>query len=265
MSNIDKLVLITGCNRGFGRAILDTLFNTPEFGKHSHYVLLNRSAPSVDLPSDVSHQHITIDFEFADASLFVAELRASLSPIIQSSSAYGDVLLINNAGSLGPLMPVTDLHQSASEIARNITSNVTAPLLLTSLVTDLVQSSGSVPNLDVVNISSLAAVKPFEYWSVYCSGKAHREAFLRCFAHETKTFGSPRKIRVLSYAPGPLDTDMQSQIREQLPGDSALAKMYIAMHQEKKLITPAESARKLISLLVSGNFTSGSRVDYFDE
>lgn len=71
----------------------------------------------------------------------------------------------------------------------------------------------------VVNVSSLCAVQAFDSWGIYCAGKAARDMYHSVLAQEqTKkqesgATASAEKILVLNYAPGPLDTDMQKEIR----------------------------------------------------
>ena len=71
-------------------------------------------------------------------------------------------------------------------------------------------------NFSVVNVSSLCAVQAFESWGIYCAGKAARDMYHAVLAQElSKRSGdnTGSKILVLNYAPGPLDTDMQKEIR----------------------------------------------------
>jgi NADP-dependent 3-hydroxy acid dehydrogenase YdfG len=80
--------------------------------------------------------------------------------------------LINNAGSLGPIDLVHDLS-SVSELRRAIDANVTAVMWLSSLYLKFVQALDAEHH--VVNVSSLAAIKPFESQIVYCVGKSARD------------------------------------------------------------------------------------------
>lgn len=67
--------------------------------------------------------------------------------------------------------------------------------------------------LIIVNVSTLAAIQAFPSFGIYCMAKAAREMFHKVLAEEQKS--TPENgIKVLNYAPGPLDTDMQTQIRE---------------------------------------------------
>lgn len=121
----------------------------------------------------------------------------------------------------------------------------------------------------IVNISSLAAIQAFESWSVYCAGKAGREMFLQGVVREQQLREernpSCKKLRVLNYAPGPLDTDMQKEIREIETVDKALQAVFVQMEQDHTLVSPDASADKLTKLLVEKTFTTGQHVDYFDK
>ncbi len=70
----------------------------------------------------------------------------------------------------------------------------------------------SATELVIINISSLAGIQPFASCGIYSMGKAAREMFHKVLAEEHKVKNSG--VKVLNYAPGPLDTDMQKQIRE---------------------------------------------------
>ena len=131
------------------------------------------------------------------------------------------------------------------------------------------------PRATVVNISSLAAQQPFPSWGIYCAGKAARDMYHSVLAAEqslkwenvesTKDSGSG-EIRVLNYAPGPLDTKMQEDIREAELRDSKLGTVYTNMKEQNLLVDPLESAEKLLHLLRHPHsFRSGDHVDFYDE
>ncbi|XP_020379539.2 sepiapterin reductase [Rhincodon typus] len=110
----------------------------------------------------------------------------------------------------------------------------------------------------VVNISSLCAIQPFKSWSLYCSGKAAREMMFKVLAAEEPD------VRVLNYAPGPLDTDMQKQARSET-ADPELRQTFLTMHQEGQLIDCHDSSRKLVNILIRDDFPSGAHLDYYDQ
>lgn len=69
-------------------------------------------------------------------------------------------------------------------------------------------------------------------------------------------------IRILNYAPGPLETDMTNELRVNDQLDSTLRQFY----QNPKFIDPYDSASKLLRLLHNDapSFASGDHVDYYD-
>ena len=114
----------------------------------------------------------------------------------------------------------------------------------------------------VINISSLAAVQPFDCWGTYCMTKAARDMLHRTIALESEH--RDLKVKTLNYAPGPLDTDMQGDIRHGMPLTSPLTEVFTSMHENGELLDPRDSATKLVQLLAEDCFESGSHVDVFD-
>lgn len=114
----------------------------------------------------------------------------------------------------------------------------------------------------MVNISSLAAIQPFESWSVYCAAKAARDMYFCTIAKEEMRNNGT--LRILNYAPGPLDTDMQREIREGPCVDHSIKEKFIKMKEDNLLIDVDLSADKLVSILLQNSFENGAHVDYFD-
>ncbi|CAN0477807.1 unnamed protein product [Scytosiphon promiscuus] len=94
---------------------------------------------------------------------------------------YSRAVLVNNAGSLGHISFVDELP-SLAKLKSEMDFNVTSALWLSSRFTSLGAVTGDTTcassNL-VVNISSLAALKPFGSWGGYSAGKAARDMFHR--------------------------------------------------------------------------------------
>jgi NAD(P)-dependent dehydrogenase (short-subunit alcohol dehydrogenase family) len=106
----------------------------------------------------------------------------------------------------------------------------------------------------IVNITSLAAVVPVPGWSMYCSARAAREAIFRSIAAEEDGGG----VTVLSYSPGPVETDMLDQVRsESLPVTKEMITGWT-------VLTAEQTVAKLTEVLEKGLFENGGRVDYFD-
>lgn len=101
---------------------------------------------------------------------------------------------------------------------------------------------------------------------MYCAGKAARDMYHAVLAEECNVvpFCCPT-ISIMSYAPGPLDTDMQKEIRESATVDHDTRSFFISMKDEGKLVNPLASAEKLVKLIACGNYVTGSHIDYFDK
>lgn len=76
----------------------------------------------------------------------------------------------------------------------------------------------------IVNMSSMAAVDPFEGFSVYAGCKAWVEAFSKAVAAE----GQPSKIRVVCVRPGAVETPMLRGLFPQFPADQVVAPDQVA-------------------------------------
>ena len=92
---------------------------------------------------------------------------------------------------------------------------------------------------------------------IYGAGKAARDHFHVTLSKEI----SPTILKILNYAPGPLETDMVTEIRQAPKLDESLRPAFA-----KQLIDPMDSAQKLIQLVLEKDETyqSGQHVDYYD-
>ncbi|NXG80597.1 SPRE reductase, partial [Baryphthengus martii] len=168
----------------------------------------------------------------------------------------GRLLVINNAGSLGDISKSFLDLTNPEEINSYFAFNITSALCLTSTA---LQAFGKRPDSHrtVVNISSLCALKPFKNWALYCSGKAARDMMFQVLALED------RDVRVLNYAPGPLDTDMQLLARSET-GDPEMRQFFQNLQKSGQLIDCTVSAQKLVKLLEEDTFLSGAHLDFYN-
>ncbi|NXK94533.1 SPRE reductase, partial [Formicarius rufipectus] len=251
--------VVTGASRGFGRSL--ALLLAPRLGPGSLLLLLARSAePLAGLATELRGRggpglrvHCVAADLGCDEGLrkAVAALRELLP-----AAPYGRLLLVNNAGSLGDISKSFLDLTAPDEVNAYFAFNVTSALCLTS---SALQAFGQRPGCSrtVVNISSLCALKPFKSWALYCSGKAAREMLFQVLALEEPT------VRVLSYAPGPLDTDMQLLARTKT-ADPEMRQFFQSLQESSKLIDCSVSAQKLVNLLEEDTFQSGAHVDFYD-
>jgi sepiapterin reductase len=182
--------------------------------------------------------------------------------------SYSRVIFINNAGSLGTqdyvgsATTAEQVDAYLSSLHQNVTFNITSCCFLTSEVVRRVKSVYSpLIKCSIVNVSSLTAVQPFNTWSMYCSGKAARDMFHRTVALENK---DSTRLRVLNYAPGAMDTNMQKEIRESPTIHKEYRDMFIDMLENNKYVDPHVSSSKMVKVILFEAFESGAHIDFYD-
>jgi len=147
--------------------------------------------------------------------------------------AAGDRIdaLINNASDLGPspLPPLARYPLEALEQVYRV--NALAPLALVQLTLPLLEPGGR-----IVNVTSDAAVEPYEGWGGYGSSKAALEQLTRVLAAEHP------ELRIYAVDPGDMRTQMH---QEAAPGEDI-----------SSLPPPEESVPGLLALL-EGDLPSG--------
>jgi len=135
-------------------------------------------------------------------------------------------LLVNNASRLGP-SPQPPLHAyPLDELERVYATNVIAPLALAQLALPLMDEGAT-----ILNISSDAAVEPYEGWGGYGSSKAALDQLTRVLAVEHP------QLRIHAVDPGDMRTQMH---QDAFPGEDISDRP-----------PPAESVPGLLALIGS--------------
>jgi NAD(P)-dependent dehydrogenase (short-subunit alcohol dehydrogenase family) len=114
-------------------------------------------------------------------------------------------LLVNNASVLGPSPQPTLARYPLAELERVYRVNVLAPLALAQLVVPRMPDGGC-----VINVTSDAAVEPYEGWGGYGSSKAALDQLSAILAAEQ------RALRVYAVDPGDMRTRMH---QDAFPGE----------------------------------------------
>uniref|UniRef100_A0A3Q2XFT8 Sepiapterin reductase-like n=1 Tax=Hippocampus comes TaxID=109280 RepID=A0A3Q2XFT8_HIPCM len=241
------MCIITGASKGFGRALAHLVLNYLKTG--SVLLLVARSRPLLQqlkeelLQNLKDMQEITIFCTVADLSTKEGVEDTVAMARQQSLKEIDHVLLINNAASLGDISPFenfTELERVNSYLAFNVSS-------VLALTAGMLQAFPPRAGLQwsVVNCSSMFAVQALPSWVLYCTAKAARDMMFRVLAVENPN------VKVLSYAPGPMDTQMQEDIRR-------LTGIQYHLHPCR------DSAAKLMRLLLDNDFVTACHVDFFD-
>ncbi|KAG0175676.1 hypothetical protein DFQ28_006868 [Apophysomyces sp. BC1034] len=266
------LVVITGASRGFGCTIAKVLAS--QVKHRTSFVLIGRNHLELEKVAKEIQQDqvqvqvisgVSLENAAATRDTVLKKLEAVVTTINQQSPALlTKAVLINNAGSTGDLSKQV-LDYDVDEIQSYVDVNLTSYIVLISGFirlfrpknTDPQNPSCFPPDLVVVNISSLLAVQAFPNWGLYATGKSARDMLLRVVAEEDKS------VRTLSYAPGPLDNEMQKNVRETL-ADENQKQLYTEMAVKGNLVSMEASAGKLADLLRNDTFESGAHIDFYD-
>jgi NAD(P)-dependent dehydrogenase (short-subunit alcohol dehydrogenase family) len=189
-------VAITGATSGLGRALLDELNSR---GARVAFVARHRD--------DVERTMLDVP---AAAGIVgdVSQKEDTYRIAIQILGALDGLdVLINNASSLGPV-PLRPLADTACEdLERALATNLVGPFRLTkALLGALAASARDGGSPAVINISSDAAVSPYENWGAYGASKAALQHMSRIWDAELHDAG----VRVIPIDPGDMDTPLHA-------------------------------------------------------
>lgn len=242
-----SLSIVTGASRGLGRAVAEQLL------ERGHQVITISRKPPEGLASP-RLQHWASDL--ADAAPLAARLRDWLAG--QGPSAFGALNLINNAGVVSQLAPLGQI--AASDLANAVRVGLEAPMLLTSAF--LAATHGwNVPR-KVVLVSSGLGRRAMAGSASYCAAKAGLDHLARAVALEEAA--SPSGARIVSLAPGVIDTDMQVQLRSADAARFPERERFIGLQANGQLDSPAQAAAKLLAYLDRADFGSNPVGDVRD-
>ncbi|MGD7008186.1 (S)-benzoin forming benzil reductase [Metabacillus sp. 84] len=238
-----KTYIVTGTSRGLGAAMAEQLIH-PE-----HHIICISRKKNTELCRKAKEKHTAL-FEI-EADLTVhAQIPAVMETVFNQLPLpdLHSLFLINNAGMVHPVDFIE--KASASDMARNISLNLLAPMILTS---EFIKRSAALKlEKRIMNISSGAARKPYEAWSSYCASKAGLDHFTRCTAEEQKQ--REDGVKCVSIAPGVIDTGMQDHIRGLEEGRFPEQSRFIRLKEEGKLYSASLAAEKLLEVLHSETF-----------
>lgn len=153
-----------------------------------------------------------------------------------------EVVFINNAGVVTPLGKITE--GTNNEIVESVHVNMVAPILLTRGLLKAFDLTAT--RIKVVHISTGAALRVIEGWSMYCATKAGMKMFFDVLADEYKGFPN---VTFHQVNPGVMDTPMQEKIREAKNVHFPQWERYSRLKEENQLSHPDDVAARIIKEL----------------
>ena len=186
--HISPVAIVTGGSRGFGRAIVAALLDRGWTVVSDARRADDLEATATDLASP---RLITIAGDVTEPAH-----RAALA--VAAMDAGPLRLLVNNASRLGPSPQPRLADYPAADLRAVYTTNVFAPLALIQASLPALTANGGV----IVNVTSDAAVEPYEGWGGYGSSKAALDHLSAIMAAENPDIG------VYAFDPGDMRTEM---------------------------------------------------------
>jgi benzil reductase ((S)-benzoin forming) len=218
-----KVFIITGANRGLGKAIVDLLIEN----ENNFIISISRRL------NEEQRNYSKENFYFLKADLSnnsISEKMRSINLLITGN----DICYINNASIIDPISKIEDLNDEA--IDKIISVNIKSTIIITKyLLRNFHQNK-----LTFVNISSGAASRAINNWSLYCSSKA----FIKMFFNVAE--GEYKQHSFFNIDPGVIDTGMQKSIRNSdFPDVSDFQKL----EKEGKLQSAKDVAKEIINTI----------------
>jgi NAD(P)-dependent dehydrogenase (short-subunit alcohol dehydrogenase family) len=168
------------------------------------------------------------------------------------------VTLINNAGTVGNPAPLAS--SKAADLSLALRIGVEAPMLLTAAF--LGATRGWRGARKVLNISSGLGRNAMASQAPYCAAKAGMDHFSRAVALEEAA--APNGARIVSLAPGVIDTDMQVQLRGVSADKFPDRARFERLKSDGLLDSPATAAAKVLKYLARADFGSNPVADVRD-
>lgn len=232
-----KVVLVTGGSRGLGRAMCRG------FAAAGAKVII--ASRKLDSCKALAEELCDEGAETLAVAAHTGDI-AALDELIERAYAhFGRVdILINNAGINPAMGALSDL--SADVFDKMYQVNLRGPWYLASrLAPRMAEHGGGC----VINVMSVAGIKPPAYMGFYAATKAGLEAMTKVMAQEW----APLNIRVNALAPGTYHSDLTDGAMAAIPGfeEGAMSQQLI------KRIADSEEILTPVFYLAGESFTTG--------
>ncbi len=244
------LTILTGASRGLGAAMADQLLV-------SDALLLTLSRrPLAALEGTARNTGAVLEQWAIDLSDGIAASKRFEAWLqLQDPAKLASATLINNAALAGKAGPIDE--SDAVALAAVLRVGLEAPMLLTSAFLRATRD-WNVPR-KILNVSSGAGKKTLAGAAAYCAVKAGLDHFSRVVALDEAP--RPNGAKIVSLAPGVIDTDMQTALRESDPRAFPNQPQFAAMKAEGQLASPAAAATRALAYLARTDFGSDPVAD----
>jgi len=239
MRLVGKIALITGSNRGVGKATAKL------FIKEGANVVINYA--NNDEQAEKTLEEIKSDG--GNAIIIKADVskKSEVDKLVDESiQKYGGIdILINNAGILGPMKPFVEYSEDEWDKVVNV--NLKGPFLLTRRVIPGMMKKGKGK---IINISTVSILGERNI-AAYCASKGGLASLTKTLSLEYADKG----ININAVCPGAIDTEMMREIDKKYPG---VIDAIVSRTPSGRLATPEDIANATLYLASSeSDFVNG--------
>lgn len=191
----NRIAVITGGSRGIGKGIALT------FAKEGAHIVFSYNRNKEAAENTVK------EIESLGVKALAVQANAGNEDDVKkmaeiTAKEFGKInILVNNAGTIGLEVPVSEME--TSEWDRVINTDLRGVFLNCKYFIPLIESGGNFPVGKIINISSELSKKGRACYGHYAAAKGAINSFTMCLALELAP-----DILVNIVAPGPVETDM---------------------------------------------------------
>lgn len=261
--NKKTFFLISGASQGIGQQI--AIECSRNLAPGSIVVLLARNLAGLNATSakiSSINTHITVTVMPIDLSRPTPNEISSIfdnALLNRNPTEFELAYIVHNVGTIGDITKMAHQLDDTAVWQQYYDINVFSVATLNARFMQVFANNQKL----CVNVTSKCSSVPYPSFALYCSSRAAREMYFKVLVaenHDLKTGGT---LLVLNYSPGVCDTQMTVDVQNH-SADAELRTNFEKMRTEASMITPQQTALKLIKILLAGVYHSGDYADYYN-